>query len=163
MRREASIEPAVTVGIGDPRRRDDAVGLAVARQLATEALPPHHTVVALDREFDLMSSLSGFGRAVVVAAVQLGDDPGTIHLLNPEEAEATAHYISRAGNMALSDAIELSRMLGGPEVVIIGVEPAEIVPGQTLHPKVAAAVPEAAELARSLAEDAAQWERARKQ
>lgn len=139
----------VIIGIGDERRRDDGVGLAIARQLAGSELPPGVRVEEAGHQgFDLPAALQEAARAVVLAAAKLGAPPGTVHVLSPTDAEARADYLSSAGAMALIDALELATMLGAtPEVLIVGVEPAEIVPGRTLSRPVADAVARAAEMA----------------
>lgn len=150
----------VIVGIGDERRRDDAAGLAIARELMARALPGYVRVaIAGEEGLDLVAEIDDAWRAIVLAAVALGDAPGTVHALSPADAEARADHLSDPGEIALIDALELSRMRGGPEVVIVGIEPAEIVPGQTLHPAVQASVARAAELAYELATDGADWRR----
>lgn len=143
----------VIIGIGDERRRDDGAGLAIARKLAAGELPPGVRVEEAGHEgFDLPAALEDAARAVILAAVELGDAPGAVHVISPADAEARADYVSCAGAMTLVDALELAALLGrSPEVVIVGVEPAEIAPGVTLSPAVAAAVDRAAEVAANLA------------
>jgi hydrogenase maturation protease len=149
---------AVIVGIGDARKRDDAAGLMIARELMERTLPEDvEVVVAGEEGFDLVAAIDSASRAIILAAIQLGEEPGTVHALSPGDAEARANYISSPGEVALIDALELSKMRGGPDVLIVGIEPAEIVPGQTLHPEVQASVGEAAELARDLATGAREW------
>jgi len=144
---------AVIIGIGDERRRDDGVGLAIARTLATRELCPAVRVEEAGHEgFDLPAALESAARAVILAAVKLGAPPGTVHVLSPADAEARADYLSPAGAMALIDALELAALLGAAsEVLIVGVEPAEVVPGMTLSPQVAAAVERAAQIALDVA------------
>jgi len=155
---DAETERTVIVGIGDERRRDDAVGLAIAEELMQQPLPEGVRVeVAGTRGFDLAAALDDAEQAIVLAALQLGDEPGTIHALSPSDAEARADYISALGETQLIDALELSAMRGGPDVLIVGIEPAEIVPGSTLHPDVQASVAEAADLVRELAGGARDW------
>lgn len=155
---ESQNSRVVIIGIGDERRRDDAVGLVIAEELADRPMPGD---VRIERaghaEFDLVAALSDASRAIVLAALELGDEPGTVHCLSPEDAEAQADYISGSGDMALTDALELSSMRGGADVLIVGIEPAEIVPGQTPHPEVQASVGQAAELAHGLATGAREW------
>ena len=143
----------VIIGIGDERRRDDGVGIAVARALAEGELPAGVRVEEAGREgFDLLAAIDGTERVIILAAMRLGDAPGAIHVLSPADAEARANYLSPLGTMALADALELALMIGSrPEVLIVGVEPAEIVPGHTLNAEVAAAVQRAAGIARELA------------
>jgi hydrogenase maturation protease len=151
-------EDVAIVGIGDERKRDDAIGLIIARELMERALPNGVRVeVAGEEGVDLVAAIDGAQRAIILAAIALGDEPGTIHALSPGDAEAQADYISAPGEVALIDALELSAMRGGPDVLIVGIEPAEIVPGQTLHPEVQASVGEAAEIARDLATGNREW------
>lgn len=146
------------VGIGDERKRDDAAGLMVARELMERTLPSNVRVeIAGEEGIDLVATIDGASRAIILAAIALGDEPGTVHALPPGDAEARADYISAPGEVALIDALELSAMRGGPDVLIVGIEPAEIVPGQTLHPEVQSSIREAAELARDLAAGAREW------
>lgn len=148
----------VIVGIGDDRRRDDAAGLVIARELMARELPENVRVaIAGDEGLDLVAEIADAWRAIVLAAVALGDEPGTVHELSPTDAEARADHLSEPGEITLIDALELSRMRGGPEVVIVGIEPAEVVPGQALHPSVEASVAQAAELAYQLATGARDW------
>lgn len=155
---EEPIGPVVIVGIGDPRRRDDAVGLFIARELSARPLPENVTLEEARTEgFDLMAALSGARRAIILAAVKTGDEPGSIQVLAPEDAEATADYLSSPGGMTLIDTLELASLGGGPEVLIVGVEPAEIVPGQTLSRAVAASVEEAARVVLELVRGERDW------
>lgn len=145
-------------GIGDERKRDDAAGLMIARELMGRTLPENVRVeIAGDDSFDLVAAIDGASRAIILAAIALDDEPGTVHVLSPADAEARADYVSAPGNVALIDALELSKMRGGPDVLIVGIEPAEIVPGQTLHPAVQASIDKAAEIACDLATGAREW------
>ncbi|MGI5816580.1 MAG: hydrogenase maturation protease [Armatimonadota bacterium] len=148
----------VIVGIGDERRRDDAVGLMIARELMGRALPDGVRVeIAGEEGFDLLAAIDGTSRAIILAAMRLGDEPGTVHALPPADAEARADYISAPGDVALIDVLELAAMRGGPDVLIVGIEPAEIMPGQTLSRQVQASVGAAAELVRDLATGDREW------
>jgi hydrogenase maturation protease len=146
------------VAIGDARRRDDAVGIAVAEELRDSLLPEDVRVeIAHTEGFDLVAAIAGAQRAIILAAIALGEKPGTVHVLTPADAEARADYVSGLGEMSLIDLLELAALRGGPEVLLIGIEPAEIVPGQTLHPSVATSVGEAAQLARDIAAGRQDW------
>ncbi len=148
----------VIVGIGDERQRDDAAGLMIANELNERTLPDNVRVeISGEEGLDLVATIDGAWRAIILAAISLGEEPGTVHALPPGEAEARANYVSAPGEIALIDALELSAMRGGPDVLIVGIEPAEIVPGQTLHAAVQASIGEAAELARDLASGAREW------
>jgi len=158
MNGDGQIAEVVIVAIGDERKRDDAAGLMIARELMARTLPEGVQIeIAGEEGIDVVASIDGAQRAIILAAVSLGDEPGTVHALSPADAEAQADYISKPGEVTLIDALELAAMRGGPEVLIVGIEPAEIVPGQTLHPAVEASLCEAAELVRGLASGAREW------
>ena len=148
----------VIIGIGNERRRDDAVGLAVTRLLAAGELPPRVRVEEARQGFDLAAELEGAARAIIIAAAKLGAPPGSIHVLPPADAEARADYLSATGAMTLIDELEMAALVGTrPRVLIVGVEPAEIVPGMTLSRDVGRSVRAAAEVALELAADEGAW------
>ncbi len=148
----------VIIGIGNERRRDDAIGLAVARLLAAGELPEGVRVEEAWSAMDLLTVIDDAPRAIVLAAVQLGSPPGSIHVLSPADAEARADYISLLGEMPLVDALGLGGLIGvRPQALIVGVEPTEIVPGMTLSRDVKRSVRAAAEVALELAADDGAW------
>jgi len=148
----------VIIGIGNERRRDDGVGLAVARLLAAGELPPGVRVEEARDGFDLAAELEGAARAIIIGAAKLGAPPGSIHVLSPADAEARADYLSAPGEMTLIDALEMAALVGAaPKALIVGVEPAEIVPGHTLSRDVERSVRAAAEVTLELARDDGAW------
>lgn len=149
----------VIIGIGNERRRDDAVGIAIVRELLTRNLPPEVRIEEAGTVgFDLTTALEGVERAIITAAVGLGATPGTVHVLSPADAEARADYISPLGTMTLIDALELATLVGAtPRTLIVGIEPAEIVPGQTLSRTVQQAVGHAAEIVLKVATSDELW------
>ncbi len=154
-------EITVIIGIGNERRRDDGVGIAVARLLAAGELPPAVRTEEAREGFDLAAELEGAARAIIIAAAKLGAPPGSIHVLSPADAEARADYVSLLGEMPLIDALGLGGLIDvRPEALVVGVEPAEIAPGHTLTREVRPAVATAAQVALEVAPSAAAWRRA---
>ncbi len=148
----------VIIGIGDERRRDDGVGPAVARVLREGSLPRGVRVQEAREGLDLTAELEGVGRAIIIAAAKLGAPPGSIHVLSSTDAEARADYLSAPETMTLIDALEMAALIGAaPEVLIVGIEPAEIVPGHTLSRDVKRSVRAAAEVVLELAGDEGAW------
>lgn len=141
----------LVVGLGDPDRGDDGAGVAVARQVAAQALPgvvvvDHHDPTAL---IDLWV---GHEPVVVVDAVRSGAAPGTVHRLvvgaGVPALPASAWAASGRGGthaLGLAAVVALARALHRlPErLVVIGVEAASFAHGEPLSPAVAAAVPAA--------------------
>jgi hydrogenase maturation protease len=140
----------LVIGLGQPDRGDDAVGPAVARQVAAAGIEDL-VVVERDEPADLMDTWSTHDerRVVVVDAVRSGAAPGTIHVLEagagsgPLSADTWA-ATGRGGTHALGLAavVELARALGTlpDQVVVVGVEAEQFDHGTSLSPAVAAAV-----------------------
>lgn len=155
--------PVVVIGVGNPWRGDDGVGAAVAREVA-ERLgrldPPRPgsgpraavEVVEVDGEpARLLELWAGRDLAVVVDAVVSGATPGTLHRgggdLGPAPGRAG---VGGSHAVGIADAVALGRALGRlpTRLVTVGVEGASFAHGAglALDPRVAAAVPAAADV-----------------
>lgn len=144
-------------GVGNVFHGDDGFGVAVARRLLEQPPPEGVRVLELGiRSFDLALALSDCAAAVIVDAVQRGQPPGTLVVLDPagelaEPAPLEGHGLHPA------QALRLAAELGGvPGVVrVVGCEPASLRPDPQLGltPPVEAAVAPAAELALELARE----------
>jgi len=116
----------VIVGVGNLLLRDEGVGVHVARALQERALPVGTAVRECGTTLlDCWDEFRDAEKVVIVDAVQGGEEPGSIYRI-PGEALAGDHR----GGMSCHD-IGIGEVLGlkwrgGPEVVVIGVEPAEI-------------------------------------
>ncbi len=143
----------VVIGVGNELLRDEGVGMVVARALQGEKLPPNVRVVEGGvGGLDLLFEMEGAERAIIVDAADMGLEPGSIRVLSPEQLElegvgpiASLHQIS------LNDVLELGRLTGmEAEVIIVGIQPAEIAPGTGLTVQVGQAVAEAVAKVKSL-------------
>lgn len=117
-----SYDRAIVVCIGNELVADDAAGFEVYQRLAP--LPARLEYLGVGG-FDLIPLLQGEKHLVVVDAVQLGEAPGTVHVipwrLLPEAgAEISAHGVG------LKETIEIGRLLFPeqmPErVTLVGIE-----------------------------------------
>jgi hydrogenase maturation protease len=141
----ASNTCTVVIGIGNLYRRDDGVGIIVARRLAAARLAATRVIEHSGEGTALMEAWRGAQRVVVVDAVQSGAPPGTIHHLEASAQPIPSrffHYSTHA--FSLAEAIELARALGQlpSRLVVFGVEGANFHSGETLSPSVAQAVEE---------------------
>jgi hydrogenase maturation protease len=132
------------VGVGNAWRRDDAVGLVVARHLR-ELLP--REVEVLEHEGEptaLIDVWDGAQRLWLVDASSSGAEPGTIRRFDASSADlppgfggATTHHVG------LGEAVAMARTLGRlpANVVVFGIEGERFELGAELTPAVAEAVP----------------------
>ncbi len=132
----------VVIGVGNPWRRDDGVGWAVA-DAARPRLPSAVAVVESDGEASrLLDAWADHDLAVVVDAVCSGAPPGTIHVWDGDAEVARASRTAGTHALGLADAIALGRALERlpARLVVVGVEASETATGHGLSPAVAGAV-----------------------
>ncbi len=129
----------VIIGVGNPLRKDDAVGLLVARALCENA---PRGVIVLERDGEPTSLIESWERAdaaIVIDAVSSGAAPGTLHVidarLTPLDRGLFRHSTHAFG---VAEAVELAKTLGRipPAVWIVGVEGKDFDAGTELSPEV---------------------------
>ena len=147
---------ALVVGVGNRVRRDDAVGPEVADRVRVAR--PDLDVVELSGDASSMIELwSGRGVVVVVDAVRTGAPAGTCHRWRLRAGGWDAPLPpSRLSShlVGVREAIDLATVLDRlpPELVVVGVEVADLAVGSGLSAPVAAAVARAAALVQEAVE-----------
>ena len=113
------------IGMGNPDRGDDGVGIEVARQVAAMGRPGID-VLEVDDPSALLDTWAGADRVIVVDAMTSGRAPGTVLTLDATEGTLPTGGWAAGGTHALglAAAIELSRALGRlpRSLVVVGVE-----------------------------------------
>lgn len=145
----------VVIGVGNPYRRDDGVGIEIAHRLRVRGCGDT-TVLEHDGEpAGLLHAWEGAGVAYVIDAVR-GDSPGRVHrveilpdhpALPPLRARGSSHALG------VGDAVELGRVLGRlpGRLVLLGIEGSDFTIGEGLSEQVGrTATAVAAELATEL-------------
>jgi hydrogenase maturation protease len=140
------MSPQVLVlGIGNPLRGDDGIGLRVIEALNHRGLPEGAT--ALDAGtggLDLLQILEGWERAIIIDAADVGREPGRFARFTPDEARFVgSEDASSFHNAGLAEVLALAEAVGQPlpELVIFGVQPARVGWGEGLSPAVEATLP----------------------
>jgi len=135
----------IVLGIGNPWRRDDGAGPAVATRLSGR-LPESVAIHTLAGDpLELVDALRGAEVVVVVDATvsESGVEPGTVHRFDAtaEPLPATFGRLSSHG-LGLAEAVELARTLGclPRSILVYGIEGADFHAGQGLSPAVETAV-----------------------
>ena len=137
------------IGLGNPLLKDDSVGLRVV-QILRETLPENGNFDLSEDYWGglrLMERMIGYDRAVIIDAILTGSDPGSIHMLSPEDVptqrSASAHDVN------LPTALTLGRQAGAhlpdsKDILLIGIEAADVQTfNEELSPEVEAALPDA--------------------
>ena len=133
------------IGLGNPLRGDDGVGPRIIEDLTRRGLP--EGVTALDvgnAGLDLLNILEEWQRVVIVDAAEMGREAGCFVRFTPDEVRLahtddtfSLHHAGLADALALADA--LGRDL--PDMVIFGVQPADVGWREGLSQSVEAALP----------------------
>lgn len=141
------MNPPLVIGVGNPYRRDDGVGLAVLAALG-------YGIEATGEALELLGLMRDNDRVVLVDAMSVGAPAGTVSVLHcrdgrwdhPLPPSASTH------GLGVGDALGLALALGWAPVDlhVIGIETADRGYGEGLSPAVGAAVPKAAQIARAL-------------
>jgi hydrogenase maturation protease len=129
----------LVIGVGNAYRRDDGVGLVVARRLRAEV--PERVAVREEsgEGAALMAAWEGADTVLIIDAVHSGAAPGTVQRLDAGERAIPAdlfHFSTHA--VSVADAVELARALGQlpPRLVVYGIEGRDFEAGVGLSPEV---------------------------
>lgn len=114
------------IGVGSVLRGDDGIGMRVIDELEKAELPDNVNLQGADISgLDLLKYFPEGGRAIIVDAADMGEEPGTIKVFAPEEIEKADFNdkISTHG-MALLETLTLAENIGiNCDVTIVGVQP----------------------------------------
>ncbi len=129
----------VVCGLGNPLLTDEGAGIYVIQELiARSDQQPYVDFIELGSSLmSVVHAIAGRQKAVLIDCALMKEPPGTIKRFTPNEVSSIknlAHFSLHEGD--LLGALELSRNLDEcPEnVVIFGIQPESIEPGQGLSP-----------------------------
>ncbi len=142
------------LGLGNILLKDEGIGVHVVEELQKQRLPGNVEVMdGGTAGLDVLLSAIGVDKLVVIDALRAGKEPGTIYKLKlkAEEKERLTLIFSQEKQSKISlhqvgllDALSAAEKINcaPEEVVIIGVEPAEVDCGLELTGQVKQRVPE---------------------
>lgn len=81
---ETNPKKAIVVGIGNPMLKDDRVGIEVVEALKDHD-PCMETAILYSVGFDVLDTILGYEKAIIVDACQMGMASGSIIEIDPEE------------------------------------------------------------------------------
>lgn len=139
----------IVIGLGNPIRSDDGLGIRAVREIAKRS-SRFQTAEVYTAGIGLMEKMVGYQRAVIIDAMLSGKyPPGYICRLSLDEAFRYKGLLS-SHDTPLSTALEIGRFLGlqlPSEIVIWAVEASDLDSySEELTPEVARALPQVVEL-----------------
>ena len=144
------------LGIGNPLRSDDGIGIHVVEALREENLREDVDIKEGLSGLDILGAIAGYERIIMIDAIKSGGEPGTIYRLSVEDlhAQQTLHTFS-THDVDIPTMLKLGRDLYPgkiPEdIVIIAVEAEDIETfSEKCTPKVEKAIQEVVRLIKGL-------------
>jgi len=136
--------PILVLGIGNILLRDEGVGVRVVEAMRGMDLPPGVELVdGGTAGADLLDVIADRRKVIVIDAMDADVEPGTILRPGVEDLAEPANPDVSLHEIGLLETLSMARHLGcaPQEVVIFGVRPAEVRPGDTLSDSLVAALP----------------------
>ena len=133
------------IGLGNPLRGDDGVGVAVIEALGREKLAPSVKLVnAGQAGLGLVGILDTAERAVIVDCAEMGLPPGSVRTFGEDDIRVEA-WSESVHNARAGTALEIARALGSlpSGTRIVGVQPGQMSWGLGLSSEISRAVPKA--------------------
>lgn len=151
-----SLGSTLIVGLGNPILGDDGVGWCIA-ETVRQALDVRGWLPNVELDcfalggLSLMERLVGYDRVIIIDALQMGSQPGTLGSFRLEELPNFSSANSTSvHDTSLQNALRLGRQMGAhlpEEVLVVGVEAHQLYDfSEELSPEVAAAVEPAAQM-----------------
>jgi len=138
---------AIFVGVGNPFRSDDGVGIAVLHFIRSRIPSDVKVLEETGDGTELLEVCRTADHVILVDAVQSGAPPGTIHRIDAR-VEKLPSWFSRSSTHAfgVAEAIELVRTMQElpASIVIYGIEGFDFSAGTELSPEVTQVLPKVA-------------------
>ncbi len=127
------------IGIGNPYRQDDSVGLVIAAALQARNLPGVTVIEHNGEGVALMDAWRGAEAVILIDAVSSGAAPGTLFQFAAHRSPLPAGYFTYSTHaFGLAEALEMARALNElpPYCIVFGVEGTSFGFGTALTPEV---------------------------
>jgi len=145
MTSDTSTPDTLIIGLGNPLRGDDGIGVYAAQELAARRLPPNVEVIDGGTQgLGIVNLIEGRRQVIVIDAADVGKSPGQFarFTLNEVHLQGDDQHLSIHAT-GLRDALLLAQALNilPPEMIIFGVQPKQLAWDSVLSPEVEAALP----------------------
>lgn len=133
------------LGLGNPLMSDEGVGSLIIEQFLAdrERYPSVDFIDVGTGGMSILHYISGRHKAIIVDCAYMGAEPGTIKRFRPDEVES----VKKLAQQSLHEAdvlkiIEIAKQLdlAPQQIIIFGIEPECVKPGQELSETLAAKI-----------------------
>jgi hydrogenase maturation protease len=134
------------LGIGNILQSDDGLGIHIVNHI-TQNIELPDDAEAIDggtAGFDLIPLLTGREKIIIVDALRVDDEPGSIYRFKPEDASKSRASLS-LHEVGIIEVIDMLRLLGeNPQIEIIGIVPEDLdTLNMNISPSVRRSIPDA--------------------
>jgi len=141
------MNPTVVIGLGNRLLSDEGIGLVLLEALARRAaeFPGVDFLELGTGGLAVLHALAGRQAALILDCARMGAAPGTLRRFTPDTVRASAAPACLSlheGNVL--ELIALARRLGAcpARLIIFGIQPGTLAPGETVSPVLQARLPE---------------------
>lgn len=128
------MDSTVVIGIGNILLKDDGFGVHCVRAMEEEG--KFAGVPLVDggtSTLDLLGYFLDYTRVIVIDCLRAGLSPGTVYRLKPDDLEGYRREHLSLHDVQVLDVLQMARLMGkNPEVILFGVEPADLSEGLEL-------------------------------
>jgi len=136
------------LGIGNLLQSDEGLGVHIVNQIAQNVEIPEDVEVVDGGTagFDLLPLMQGREKIIIVDALVVDDEPGSVYRFKPEQIRSARTRFS-LHDVGIIEIIELLKLLGeNPDIEIIGVVPEDITTlNMDITPRVRESIPKVIE------------------
>jgi hydrogenase maturation protease len=133
----------VVIGVGNLLMKDEGAGIHAIRELEQLNLSSDVVLVDGGTSPDLIACTRAGAKMIIIDAAKAGGEPGAIYRFHPEDLAAEKTELASAHQMGVVENLAMMELAGNKpaEVIIIGIEPAEIDWGMELSPTLQSRMP----------------------
>lgn len=141
----------IVLALGNTLRGDDGIAYHVLEHLRGYPLPEHVTLMdGGTAGLEIVLMLQNYQRAIIIDAAEMDQQPGTYRSFTPQEVRLASRDMHLRGTMhyaGLAEALSLGEALGmlPEDILIFGVQPAQIDWQMGLSPDLEQVIPHVAD------------------
>jgi hydrogenase maturation protease len=143
------------LGVGNSMRQDDGIGPKIVNLIQEKQLSAVDVINGGIDGLSLLDVIVYYERAIIIDAIDMQADPGTIKVFAPEQAKIIikSDALSTHG-FGLAEVIKLAEELGiEAKLTIVGVQPQTVGFGEWISSVVANKIPELVDIVLRLYQD----------
>lgn len=138
------------MGMGNTLLSDDGIGVHVVAALQDMRIDSAGGIQLVDAATsqDVLLSLDGVDKLILIDAADGGCEPGTVYRFRPEEVDTNGARVDSLHQLNLAHTLWMMDVLGQKpdDIVIFGIEPKRMNFGMELSVELVRKIPEIAEL-----------------